>query len=315
MDLNLFEKNKFFLDHHIRMKFFHLTIIVILIIFFPLAAFAGPAAYLDFDPGARPSGMGSAFTALCDDANAVLFNPAGLTNMDANDFEAAGSFGILSRDRFNDFFGLSEQLEHRQFWGLDIIHYVIDDIPGMNINSIPTSTLQDIELALGGAYAYEFDYHWKVGGHASFLYQNLTGVNAYGFGGIDLGILFVPFTLYDFTLGGSIRHLGGVLSWNTGSNPALAPDLRLGASLKLFDQLLTLVYDAEQSFQSGSNLQHHVGGEIWIERFAALRGGVDSGNPTLGASARYKNYELDYSYEFKINGLGDFQRISADLFF
>lgn len=289
--------------------------IVTLSVLFPSAVFAGPAAYLDFDPGARSSGMGSAFTALCDDASAVLFNPAGLTNMGSNEFEVAGSFGLLSNDRFNNFLGFSEQLEHKHFFGADLIQYSIGNIAGANTNALPTSNLEDMELALGGSYAYELDYHWKVGARTSFLYQGLTGVNAFGFGGADLGILYVPDPLYDFTLGASLRHLGGFLSWNTGSTPMLAPDLRVGACLKLFDQLLTLVYDGEQSFQTGVNFIHRVGGEIWIEKKAALRGGIDNGNLTLGASARYENYELDYSYEFEMSGLGDSQRISANLFF
>jgi long-subunit fatty acid transport protein len=37
-----------------------------------------PAAFLDVGYGARPMGMGGAFVALADDANAVLWNPAGL---------------------------------------------------------------------------------------------------------------------------------------------------------------------------------------------------------------------------------------------
>jgi hypothetical protein len=37
-----------------------------------------PAAFVDIGYGARPMGMGGAFVALADDANAVLWNPAGL---------------------------------------------------------------------------------------------------------------------------------------------------------------------------------------------------------------------------------------------
>jgi hypothetical protein len=284
-------------------------------LFSTVAVWAGPAAYLDYDPSARAAGMGSAFTALADDASALLFNPAGMTNMYTNMFQAVGSFGILSQDRFNNFLGLSEQLEHKQFVGFDVIQYGVGNVPGFDPNGIPTSILQDMELSFAGSYAYEFDYHFKAGARAGFIYQDLTGVQAKGFGGLDLGVLFVPSPLYDFTLGASLRHLGGFLSWDTGANPGLSPDLRVGACLKLFDQGVVLAYDAERSFQTGANLVHRAGGEIWIEKTVALRGGVDNGNPTLGASSRYLNYGLDYSYEFEEEGLGDSQRISADLFF
>ena len=38
----------------------------------------GGAIFLLIRPGARPSGMGSAFAAISDDATATYFNPAGL---------------------------------------------------------------------------------------------------------------------------------------------------------------------------------------------------------------------------------------------
>ena len=40
-----------------------------------------PAAFVDIGYGARPMGMGGAFVALADDANAVLWNPAGLARL------------------------------------------------------------------------------------------------------------------------------------------------------------------------------------------------------------------------------------------
>lgn len=206
-------------------------------------------------------------------------------------------------------------MEHKQFIGFDLNQYGVGNILETDLNGLSGSSFQDMEIAFGAAYAYEFNYHFKMGLRASFLYQDLTGVSARGFGGADLGILYVPSVLYDFTLGASLRHLGGFLSWDTGRNEMLVPDLRLGACLKLFEQALAVVYDVEKNFQTGSGLIHRVGGELWIEKTVALRCGMDDASPTMGASARYENYGLDYSYEFEQQGLGDSQRISAGLFF
>lgn len=46
------------------------------------------AAFLDGGWGARPIGMGGAFTAVADDTNAPLFNPAGLTQVQGHEFTA-----------------------------------------------------------------------------------------------------------------------------------------------------------------------------------------------------------------------------------
>jgi hypothetical protein len=46
------------------------------------------AAFQDLDWGARPVGMGGAFTAIADDANAPLYNPAGLVQVQWNEVSA-----------------------------------------------------------------------------------------------------------------------------------------------------------------------------------------------------------------------------------
>ena len=49
------------------------------------AADAGaPGSFLNFGTGARSQAMGSAFTALCDDASAIYWNPAGLSRLPRN---------------------------------------------------------------------------------------------------------------------------------------------------------------------------------------------------------------------------------------
>jgi hypothetical protein len=46
------------------------------------------AAFLDMDMGARPVGMGGAFTAIADDSNAALYNPAGIVQVQWNELSA-----------------------------------------------------------------------------------------------------------------------------------------------------------------------------------------------------------------------------------
>jgi hypothetical protein len=283
---------------------------------FQQTSLASQSTFLDIDPGARSSGMGSAFTALSDDTNGVFFNPAGLTNMDLNIKEGSASIAFLSQNRFDNFLSIYQQAPPKNYFGFNILQYGVGNIAGTDSNGLSTGNLEDMELAFGVAYAYDFDYHFKAGINASFLYQNLTGVKALGCGGADIGILVVPTVLYDFSLGACIRHLGGFLSWNDGSIQTLTPNLRVGAALKLFHQSLVLAYDADCFLGSDTTVRHHVGGEFWIENIVALRGGVDNSNPTFGASFRYSNYGLDYSYEFQLtDGLGDSQRIGGDLFF
>ncbi len=59
----------------------------ILISLFTVLTVAGPseAAFKDPGWGARPTGMGGAFTAVADDSNTMFFNPAGLANIKTYD--------------------------------------------------------------------------------------------------------------------------------------------------------------------------------------------------------------------------------------
>ena len=61
----------------------YLYFVLILVIIHPnFCVSQVPAAYVDIGYGARPMGMGGAFTALTHDAHSVLWNPAGLTRLD-----------------------------------------------------------------------------------------------------------------------------------------------------------------------------------------------------------------------------------------
>jgi hypothetical protein len=67
------------------------------LLYFSVALFfvaaAAQAAFLDTDFGVRPTGMGGAFSAIADDSNAPLYNPAGLVQVQWNEF--SGSYGSL----------------------------------------------------------------------------------------------------------------------------------------------------------------------------------------------------------------------------
>jgi hypothetical protein len=64
------------------------TIIIILVILLScinVNAEPVPAAFVDIGYGARPAGMGGAYTAVSDDANAIVWNPAGLAQIDGHE--------------------------------------------------------------------------------------------------------------------------------------------------------------------------------------------------------------------------------------
>src|SRR5580704_7749274 len=51
-------------------------------------AYPSEAAFVETEWGARPVGMGGAFTAIADDSNAPLYNPAGIVQVQWNEVSA-----------------------------------------------------------------------------------------------------------------------------------------------------------------------------------------------------------------------------------
>ncbi len=272
-------------------------------------AYAGPASYLDVDSAARPSGMGSAFVAISDDINAPLFNPAGLANMGSTQFMIGGTLGFLNENQYDNFYGAAQQLPPNGYLGFHVIQYGVSNLT--YAPSASNSDFQDAEWSFGATYAYELDYQVKVGISSSFLYQDIVGLNARGFGGADIGVIVVPSLLYDINLGFSVRHIGGFLTYDTGTTNSLNPDVRIGASDQLFKQQLTIAYDAEWQTQSNLNIIHHAGLEWRSFDFLTLRGGWDQNTPTLGLTVRWTNYSLDYALRFQdyVNQ-GSLQRVA-----
>src|ERR1700674_1333131 len=61
---------------------------IVLAVLLPLTVAPVHAAFLDDGFGARPVGMGGAFTAIADDSNAPLYNPAGIVQVQWNELSA-----------------------------------------------------------------------------------------------------------------------------------------------------------------------------------------------------------------------------------
>ena len=66
-----------------------LTLVVLLVLASRGSRAAETASFLNIGVGARSLGMGGAYTALADDANALYWNPAGLSKLEKREFTAS----------------------------------------------------------------------------------------------------------------------------------------------------------------------------------------------------------------------------------
>ncbi|RCK80282.1 MAG: hypothetical protein OZSIB_3464 [Candidatus Ozemobacter sibiricus] len=294
-------------------------------------------AYLKMGVGARALGMGSAFTAVADDATAAFWNPAGLALLKKH--EASFMHANLTLDRKYNFFNYAHLLKDKQgktkaVVALSHIRFGIDGIPETRLatgrtdgvpfdpaDNLPAtdpggtytpgrnvyifSYFDDTETSTFGTYAKQLSDRWYGGLNIKSLRQDLF-TNSADSWGLDLGFLY---KVSDRTMAGlSLRDLGEKLTWDTpsGHSDRIPVTTTVGLSHKPNDRL-TLAADINKV--QDMNAKFRLGAEWWMKDFAALRLGSQAGDLTLGASFKVETWRFDYSYVDET--LGEAHRISA----
>ncbi len=149
-----------------------------------------PAAFLDIGYGARPMGMGGAFVAISDDANAILHNPAGLARLDRTQLTGmyANQMGLVPYG----FVGFARPLWQRMGLGGGAIFSGDEALREMTaLLSVARRLMPALDIGLSAkmrwaTYGNNADGAWDPGGGN----RQVQG-RALGFG-FDLGLLYNP---------------------------------------------------------------------------------------------------------------------------
>ena len=243
--------------------------------------------------GARPMGMGETFIGIADDANTLYWNPAGLPQLQRQEFTFM----------YTDLYGIGLD----NFYGAYV--YPITDNSAIGADVFQTG-FNDSELQFGQLkFNLGYGYRWRrlLSFGATFKFvntstgqDNVTQDSATGIG-FDVGLLITPTAKLRIGLTGhditntQVKHDSGV------SETIFKRNFRLGASYKPFDQALV-------AFDVGDRL--HLGAEYWMYNTLAARGGLqralvpESSSPfdgdliyTGGVGLKYRLLQVDYAYE------------------
>ena len=255
-------------------------------------------SFLQLGVGARPLGMGGAFTAVSDGPTGLFWNPAGLAQ--AKGKQIAASYSGMFEGRKQTFLGLVVGS-----FGVGWISYGVDGISRRDASGQPQGDFGDFENAFCVVYAKGLDgrlFDLMIGGGAKFFYNKLADNQATGYGG-DLGLLAkveLPGPIERFALGITFQNLGASLKWDTGSKhqDEIPLDVRVGAMLSLSALPIDFALDVEKSTKQ--NPIYHLGAECWLTSFAGFRAGWNSGEITAGTSLRLSSLtpEMQFDYGF-----------------
>jgi hypothetical protein len=266
------------------------------------------SAFEDIGAGARPLGMGSAFSAVADDANTVYYNPAGLGQLRHPQFTAG--YGKLSlgltdgSDLGSGHLAFTAPLQQGRWgaFGGHVLNLQLSGIYKENIFALAYGKNMFSSLTAG------VSAKWMKRSYGSDAYTDIDPLfqkkgKSVSVVGIDLGLLYRH----------SRHHVFALTAKDFNK-----PDVGLGEA----DQVPTSWKGAYAFYQRSfvvtgevtrkeKDLNLSFGGERWfMAHKVAGRGGFDFGsgnrrNLAMGASLRLGNAQLDYAFLLPLAGLVD----------
>ncbi|MCD4814355.1 PorV/PorQ family protein [bacterium] len=275
------------------------------------------ANFLKIGQGARPNGMGGAFVALADDINCIEWNPAGLSTLQPDYFDAGFEHVFWFDDVEYEIFTFAQNLGDTYGAGLQLWYRHMPDIDNDLSDEKP---LQVYDFAGIIGYGLQIS-NFSVGINLKFVLsqlgtEQLTGEAA------DLGML-VNFMENKLVVGLSIQNLGPDIK-----SDSLPLNIRGGFAFKETygeekEHGLNAALEINQPLDNKLNLQ--LGVEYWYVKTFSARigyrqqlGGNDlqSDNViqrlTAGASIKWADLQLDYAY-VPYADLGGVHRLSLIL--
>jgi len=292
------------------------------------AGFAG--AYLRSGIGARPLGMGGAYTAIAEGPEATYYNPAGL----GFDLKIGGSFSYktLSLDRHLGHVSVSFPIRNEAAMAASWVNAGVSNLVGRGSSRQITGDIANNQNAFSLSFAKAVDSALSVGGTLRYLQEKLDQVDVFTVG-VDLGFLFRYRQM--LSAGFAVQNLGSNYRWDSSEywsggrayDEKFPAVMKLGVAGHFLQGALIPVVDFEKSDKMG--FRFRAGAEYWFvrkmtvqvedeyeegkfidvqqnTRWAGLRLGLDRGSPTFGGTFVFhkKNFSAAIEYAYLVGRQG-----------
>jgi hypothetical protein len=275
---------------------------------FGAAPLTSGADFLLMTTGARPDGMGQAFSAVADDINTLSFNPAGLGNIRMPEI-GYGHESFFSGIGY-DFLGAAIPSGDLGVFGFG---YLGMGTAPFNSTANPSAPLVSVmDQAYIGAWGRSF-YNLHVGLAVKYITERVDTVQGTGFAA-DAGFRFRINP--EWTVAAAVLNAGPGIQF--ASLEPLPLEVNGGVAWTAYeDPVHTLHLAADSSTDLASQVQRYsVGAEYWYKNLLALRAGYlansDDEGFSMGLGFQFQFFQLDYAYE-PYNNLGSVHRFSGIL--
>ncbi|MBN3032614.1 MAG: hypothetical protein JW873_00780 [Candidatus Saganbacteria bacterium] len=271
--------------------------------------------------GARPIGMGRAFAAVADDADAIFINPAGLGGIKGPTAMAMFT-NLLGAVYYSEYSGAVPT--NAGALGLGYVTTGVNQIPttDQNGNLVYTDYYDSLMIlsysspiarwfGYGRNVFFGFNYRFYNRGTSGGVNESATGQSV----DIGLKVFATPYLSFGVCRQNILPiSLGGVLHYSSGAEESFASLTKVGLAARpipLGGDLL-LVCDADLPGSSGRPTTLHLGAEYRILKYFTVRAGLDQSvdsitaertnwNPTFGLSTGFYGLRVDYAYHAYYN--------------
>lgn len=274
--------------------------LISLLILFSLKSFAqndGPAntglSFLKLGVGARALAMGEAYSSICNDGTAVVYNPARLNSDSINNVTLM--YNSAMQDLSNNFIGA--KLKIKKFGlGFGLFKTTVSGIEIRTMPGAPIDKFDAQNLSMNVSICYEIYSNLSIGVTSKLIYEKIYLDEASG-AGFDIGTNYIKDNLsFSFVLSnlGSVNELKSV-------STKLPTAVRFGGAYNFKNNNFNFILALDgYRVLDGGNLHINSGGEVSYKDLLFIRLGYqtayDNKGITTGIGLKYKSILMDYAF-------------------